>query len=185
VETGGLVKLIFSNTGDQGAVFHVYDQLRLDRIPRRYTVEAGKTLTDVWDVHSGGAYDLWVYSANGFLRTFRGNALAHVASAFRPEVQVCYEITRGAAYLKVHNRGVARGEVAIRPNAYRDDGPWLLTVNAGATGTIGWDVAASGCWYDFSVDAEHFERRFAGRVETGRHGVSDPAMGQELVLAGE
>ncbi len=33
--------------------------------------------------------------------------------------------------------------------------------------------------YDFSVTAEElpgFERRFAGRVETGRHGLSDPAM---------
>ena len=39
------VQLQFGNTGQQGAVFHVYDKRHLDRIPRRYTVEAGKTLT--------------------------------------------------------------------------------------------------------------------------------------------
>ena len=35
-------------------------------------------------------------------------------------------------------------------------------------------------WYDFSVSlgaSSSFERRFAGRVETGEHGYSDPFMG--------
>jgi phospholipase C len=50
VRAGISVELTFSNTGTQGAVYHVYDKLHLDRIPRRYTVEAGKTLTDIWDV---------------------------------------------------------------------------------------------------------------------------------------
>ena len=34
--------LIFRNSGEAGAVFHVYDKLHLDRIPRRYTVEPSK-----------------------------------------------------------------------------------------------------------------------------------------------
>ena len=43
-----------------------------------------------------------------------------------------------------------------------------------------WRLDGSGQWYDFVVtcDADtSFYRRFAGRVETGRHSVSDPAMG--------
>ena len=39
----------FSNTGKQAAVFHVYDKLNLDRIPKRYIVEPNKTLDDEWD----------------------------------------------------------------------------------------------------------------------------------------
>jgi phospholipase C len=38
----------------------------------------------------------------------------------------------------------------------------------------------SGRWYDFAVRCDSdpaFFRRFAGRVETGKHAVSDPAMG--------
>ena len=41
------VKLMFSNTGKQAAVFHVYNRLDLTAIPRRYMVEAGKQLDDV------------------------------------------------------------------------------------------------------------------------------------------
>ena len=35
-------------------------------------------------------------------------------------------------------------------------------------------------WYDFSVKIqgqEHFERRFAGRIEIGKDSYSDPFMG--------
>ena len=38
---------MFSNTGKQAAVFHVYNRLDLTAIPRRYMVEAGKQLDDV------------------------------------------------------------------------------------------------------------------------------------------
>jgi phospholipase C len=42
-------------------------------------------------------------------------------------------------------------------------------------------VAANGYWYDFSATVSgqpDYLRRFAGRVETGRHTVSDPALGR-------
>ena len=44
---GQPVTLRFENTGSAAAVFHVYDRLHLDRLPRRYTVEPHKQLTDV------------------------------------------------------------------------------------------------------------------------------------------
>jgi len=178
VEPRGLLQLAFANSGAQGAVFHVYDKLHLDRIPRRYTVEAGKSLTDFWNTGASdsGRYDLWVYSTNGFVRTFAGDTLAHATAAFKPEVQVCYEPVGGQIYVKVHNTGSAAGTVTVTPNAYRTDGPWTLDVAAGTTGTLHWKLDDSGQWYDFTVRAAGFERRFAGRVETGRHSVSDPAM---------
>jgi len=39
----------------------------------------------------------------------------------------------------------------------------------------------TGGWYDFTVAAAAFERRFAGRLETGQDSVSDPAMGMTAV----
>ncbi|WP_017760804.1 phosphocholine-specific phospholipase C [Pseudacidovorax intermedius] len=182
VESRGMVQLIFSNTGNQGAVFHVYDKLHLDRIPRRYTVEAGKQLSDYWDAGAtdGGKYELWVYSSNGFVRTFKGDALAQAAADFKPEVQVCYEPAGGQVYVKVRNGGKAAGSVTVTPNAYRNDGPWTLSVEAGATGTLHWNLDGSGRWYDFTVAAAGMERRFAGRVETGKPSVSDPAMALHL-----
>lgn len=182
IETGGLVQLVFANTGSQGAVFHVYDKKHLDRIPRRYTVEAGKQIADYWNPNTtdGGAYDLCVYSTNGFVRCFSGNANNHAAAAFRPEVQVCYEIGKGDVYVKVHNKGTLAGDVTITPNAYRNDGPWTLQVPANGTAEMNWSLEGSGRWYDFTVTAADFSRRFSGRVENGKHGVSDPFMAMHL-----
>ncbi len=182
IQPNGLVSLTFSNTGTQGAVFHVYDKLHLDRIPRRYTVEAGKMLTDDWNTGAtdSGKYELWVYGTNGFVRTFKGDAIASSAADFQPEVQVCYEPVNGQVYVKVHNTGPKGGTATVQSNAYRTDGPWTLDVAAGATGVLNWDLGQSGRWYDFTVTAANFERRFSGRVETGKPSVSDPAMALHL-----
>lgn len=54
-----ILTLTFRNTGRVGAVLHVYDRLHLDRIPRRYTVEADKTIPDDWLLQADeGRYDL-------------------------------------------------------------------------------------------------------------------------------
>jgi len=48
----------------------------------------------------------------------------------------------------------------------------------GSRAALDWDVAPSGNWYDITLDAgSGFTRRFAGRIETGKDSVSDPAMG--------
>ena len=47
--------------------------------------------------------------------------------------------------------------------------------------TVRIPVAANGYWYDISATVSgqtDYLRRFAGRVETGRHTVSDPALGR-------
>lgn len=54
-----------------------------------------------------------------------------------------------------------------------------LVVRAGRRESYRPDVARSGRWYDLTVLSDHdaaFERRFAGHVENGRPGVSDPAI---------
>ncbi|MDR6292391.1 MULTISPECIES: phospholipase domain-containing protein [Inquilinus] len=57
-----------------------------------------------------------------------------------------------------------------------------LTVAPGATASRRWSRADSAGWYDFTIAADGFERRFAGRLETGRPGVSDPAMALHLAI---
>ncbi|WP_188587997.1 phospholipase domain-containing protein, partial [Achromobacter denitrificans] len=55
----------------------------------------------------------------------------------------------------------------------------------GETVSLSWDMTRSGGWYDVTLrdDAEPgYTRRLAGRVETGAPSISDPAMGQELIL---
>ncbi len=180
---GGKVQLLLSNTGKAGAVFHVYDKLNLDRLPRRYALEAGKTLDDTWSAtaDNAGLYDLWVLGPNGFHRHFKGdlNALRAGGSAL-PEVRVCYDIANGNVYLQMSNTGTKAAKFVVQAKAYREDGPWVATVAGGATSEQHWQLADSGRWYDFAVtcDADPtYYRRFAGRVETGKHSISDPAMG--------
>jgi len=171
-DAAGQVVLEFLNTGSVGAVFHVYDRLHLDRIPRRYTVEAGKGLSDTWDVRADqGRYDLVVYAPNGFYRTFSGETAAAVI-----EVELRYMPSRKGLEIVLINKGRMPCPVQIVDNAYgQADG--ALTVPAGGRARRAWSVAESHAWYDFTVKAQGGERRAAGRLETGDHGVSDPAMG--------
>jgi phospholipase C len=182
--TAGTVQLLFSNTGTQAAVFHVYDRMNLDQPPRRYMLEAGKQLDDLWNTWAqpSGRYDLWVLGPNGYHRSFTGDVNdQRDPGAANPEVRVCYDVANGNVYLTMMNLGSGNANFSIKAKAYRDDGPWNATVAAGATQDMHWDLTDSNRWYDFVVtspDMPTFSRRFAGRVETGKDGISDPAMGQ-------
>ena len=168
----GQVSIEFRNTGKAGAVFHVYDQLNLDRIPKRYTVEAGKSLSDTWDsMKNGGKYDIAIFAPNGFRRDLSGD-IAQTSA----EVSVRYKSAQKKMQLTLRNLGAATTTVEIIHNAYGEAGKTLV-VSAGARIQREWSVADSGSWYDFTVTAAGFSRRAAGRIESGEHGMSDPAMG--------
>jgi len=182
-ERQGVVRLVFGNSGDAGAVFHVYDKLHLDRLPRRYALEAGEKLDDDWDtLADAGKYDLWVLGPNGFHRRFKGdfNRL-RAGNSPQPEVRAGYQVKRGDLHLKLRNDGERACVFTITPKAYRNDGPWTVKVKGGDDVEKTWNLDASGQWYDFEItcDADDsFVRRLAGRIETGQHSVSDPAFGQ-------
>ncbi|USE77796.1 phospholipase C, phosphocholine-specific [Cupriavidus gilardii] len=181
--SGRAMWLLFSNTGTATAVFHVYDRLHLDRVPRRYAVEPGKQLDGRYDVFASdeGRYDLFVLGPNGFHRSFRGDvSTLGTAGASAPEIRVCYDIANAAVYLTMINAGASACTFTVVPNAYRDDGPWTFEVPAGKQLDQHWPVGSQGNWYDFTVTTQQgsFRRRFAGRIETGKDLVSDPAMGE-------
>lgn len=176
-QANGAMRLTFVNSGHAGAVFHVYDRLHLDRVPRRYAVEAGRQLADDWDTLAAdeGRYDLWILGPNGFHRHFRGDIRAGVAI----ETSASYDVDTASLLLDTSNHGEQAAPISIIANAYRDDGPWPATLAPGQHRQWRWALAAHGGWYDFSVTgADGFLRRFAGRLETGADGISDPAMGQ-------
>ncbi len=178
----GRVTLAFANASGRqaGAVFHVYDELHLDRIPRRYVVEAGKTLEGTWEVAAdGGVYRLWVLGPNGFHRHFIGD-LNEQEGSEGPEMQVRYDAGSPAGLtVEIHNNGVACAFTATA-EAYRSDGPWTIAVAGGGVGTFHWPLADSGNWYDVTITCgaqKSFRHRYAGRVENGKDSISDPAMG--------
>lgn len=178
------VKLIFANTGSAAAVFHLYDKLHLEGIPRRYMVEAGKQLEDIWDVGvDGGLYDLWVLGPNGYHRAFAGQVTRSEASdAARPEIQVCYDPAKGDVYLHVSNDGKGACTLTAVPDKVYGGATQTANMNGACSFTeLRWDLQNTGGWYDVEVTSSHdpqWRRRFAGRVETGKSSVTDPAMGK-------
>ncbi|EHU1631536.1 phospholipase C, phosphocholine-specific [Acinetobacter baumannii] len=172
------VKLMFSNTGKQAAVFHVYNRLDLTVIPRRYMVEAGKQLDDVWNT-TNGQYDLWVLGPNGFHRAFKGNLSQANQTQALPEIRVCVEECDANLYLKVRHDGNKSVKLTVKANAYLPNKTWAIETNSSEKELV-WDMSEFGGWYDFTVtlaDDATFSRRFAGRIETQEDSISDPYMG--------
>jgi phospholipase C len=170
------VSVVFRNTGRLGAVFHVYDKLHLDRIPRRYTVEAGKELTDTWDVDTEH-YDLWILGPNGFLREFQGSR----AGGAEPQARLRYDANRAAIELEVTSPTALA--LLVVANAHRTDRPWTAALAPGKPVTRRWVLNSSGHWYDFTVSSGTWARRFAGRLETGADSVSDVPVVAEALAA--
>ncbi|MDH2019251.1 phospholipase C, phosphocholine-specific [Acinetobacter ursingii] len=176
--SGQSVQLLFANTGKQAAVFHVYDRLNLDAIPRRYMVEAGKQLQDEWSTQQG-LYDLWVLGPNGFHRAFTGNLNQSLQRQALPEIRVCVEDCEAKLFLKVRHDGQSSSKLKVKANAYLPNQQWSIeTTNSEKE--LAWDMTEFGGWYDFTVYIESdasYSRRFAGRIETQKDSISDPYMG--------
>lgn len=172
-----------------GGPFHVYAPGKYSRQrTRAYTVSAGGRLTGSWPVGNfeDGVYHLCVSGPNGFFREFAG-------SGDDPALDVSCEYVRkpsqprvltGDIEVRFNNRHTTRDySFVIRDHAY-GSGERRGTVKAGKKTSMVLSLAHSFQWYDFGIriaGAESFLRRYAGRVETGRAGYSDPAMGRTMV----
>jgi phospholipase C len=165
----GEIRLTFHAAG-AAAVFHVYDRLALDRIPRRYTVEAGKQLTGAWRTKDeAGAYDLWILGPGGFHRHFAGTAKDRAISA-----GLNWNLDPGRRLLTIETG--SGDPLIITPNAYLD--VHHASISGPGQRHHEWRLEPTMGWYDLSVtspSAPGFVRRLAGRLETGRASCSDPA----------
>jgi phospholipase C len=167
-----------------GAPFHVYtpgkfrDQSKLRT--RAYAVSAGHRLEDSWDLSGfeNNIYHLRVCGPNGFLREFAGTALdPHL------EIQCNYvrhkDVPTGDVELRISSRDKERRTLRVQDHGYKS-GDFTLVVEPGAKRVLAMSLSGSHGWYDFSTTidgADRFLRRLAGRVETGKSGISDPLMG--------
>ncbi len=143
-----------------------------------------------WPVESfeNNIYHLRVYGPNGFFREYKG-------SVQDPSIDVrCNYQVLGKDQLKLtgnislilHNIGQSGLLVSITDNAYKA-GSIKKTLNSSgnSSGSIDLpiDLSKQFGWYDFTVAVEGneiFMRRYAGRVDTGESGFSDPFMGRTI-----
>ncbi len=149
---------------------------------------AGDNLTDSYPLEGFGEgnYHLRVYGPNGYFRAFRGNAddpslsvNCHYQQAAGPRKQLTGDI---ALHFRLGSPG-DHFDITVTDNAYKKneqsfsisaenlphgDSPFVL------------ELASTQGWYDYTVRVrghEDFEVRYAGRVETGAPGITDPFMG--------
>jgi phospholipase C len=146
-----------------------------------YALTAGDRLTDQWLLNEFETrnYHLRVYGPNGFFREYIG-------SRNDPPVAVKCEYERigegglsGKIELQVTNLDPKSSyTVEITDLAYKQAKQTKVIAPSG-TVRILLDLERSSNWYDFSLKVagvEGFEKRYAGRVEIGKTGISDPAM---------
>ncbi|WP_455355254.1 phosphocholine-specific phospholipase C [Streptomyces sp. SYSU K217416] len=170
--TDGRIALTFAPGTGAGAQFYVTSANRTDA-PWTYTAEAGKQVTDTWNsAYSGGTHDLTVHGPNGFLRTFKSPG-----KTAAPEATARHNAATGNLDVTLTNPSGTTARLTVN-NAYGGS-PRTVTVNPGAKVTLTVDLSTTKRWYDVSVTSDTttaFLRRFAGHVETGAPGVSDPAI---------
>ncbi|MDR6145768.1 phospholipase C [Sphingomonas sp. SORGH_AS870] len=164
VEVDGL-GLRFQAEG-AGAVFHVYDRLALDRVPRRYALAAGTRIEDRWNLDAEGRYDLWILGPGGFHRHLAGRGAMPQPLQWRvAEDMLHLTVPAAIADLRIVRATAGGGEtrtVALAPGAHR------------------WSLAADLGWYDMMLTRAaqpDYRRRLAGRQDqANRATVSDPFM---------
>jgi phospholipase C len=161
-----------------GAPFHVYTPGKFrDKIElrtRAYAVATGHRVTDTWEIagFEGGVYHLRVCGPNGFFREFAG-------TANDPPIDVrCQYLQSGDVELHASSRLHTPLTLNIRDFSYKAPNR-LMRLEGVASRSLVLRLGGSHQWYDFGVTVAgmgQYLRRFAGRVETGKSGFSDPAM---------
>ncbi|MCW3467348.1 phosphocholine-specific phospholipase C [Chitinophaga nivalis] len=175
-----------------GAPFNVYapgkyvqaDSGKMEAVRTwSYAVTAGDQLKDSWPLQAfaDNRYHLCVYGPNGFFREFAGDVhdpQVEIVCAYQPTALHSKKLTGNVA-LQLINKSNQPVVIQVTDMAY-GKGNWKKTVAAHGTVTLIIDLATSHGWYDFAVQVAgqaSFRQRYAGRVETGKEGFSDPVIG--------
>jgi phospholipase C len=151
----------------------IWETTPLDAVPRRYVINSQETLEDEWLIDPDKGYDLWLLGPNGYHRAFAGTAsLDHYM-----EVSVCYDLTEPALLLTLTNHSDNSLTLMLDNRVYLGNQSELtLTPRQERKERIACTKQAG--WYDFTIHSDAgLMRRYAGRIETGKHSVSDPMMG--------
>jgi phospholipase C len=169
----GLFSIDFRNAGHAAAVFQARSA-DIAQLPRSYTVEPGKNLTDTWEFASG--YDLSVHGPNGFFRGFKAGSPE--TGQTNLDVKASYDDRASTIVLEITNRSAERAQVTVRDGYTGREK--TLALDPGEAQAKHWVWAHTRGWYDLVIIVQgdpRFEYRYAGHLENGHDSISDPAMG--------
>jgi len=144
---------------------------------RSYAVAPGQSVKDTWplDIFENGSYHFRVDGPNGFMREYKGSINDAVLVDIGYKVDGNKAITESIVVNMISSSSGANFEIV--DNAY---GQEKQTISIGKKTLINNDIdfSKSAGWYDTSIrnPGTNFEIRFAGRIETGKEGITDPAI---------
>jgi len=149
-----------------------------------FAVRSGEELQANWPLGNfeNESYHLRVYGPNGFYREYTGDKddPALLVSFAYEKMNNSPQKFSGNVILILENTGEENLPIEIVDNSYKSP---LQSFELAASGKkeIVVNLAKSYNWYDTSIKIKgnaKFEKRFAGRAETGEPGKSDPFMGR-------
>ncbi len=121
-------------------------------------------------------YLLECYGANGFFRSFKG---AKQFSGLNAKVAAEVSAKVATGNLMVNLLANKNMKVVIADHSYGQAAKTIM-LKKDEYQQVVIETKKNGHWYDFSISIEGdnlFTQRYAGRVETGKHSISDPLMG--------
>ena len=109
-------------------------------------------------------------------------------SGSRPARPLPYALEAGATvaadsvWIDMHNAGKTAACLYVHPNAFRSDGPWRYTVDAGGTAKDNWVKGSPPGWYDLVLTGPNgFVRGFRGnRLIATAPGAANPQVHAQI-----
>ncbi|GBR69163.1 phospholipase C [Gluconobacter kanchanaburiensis NBRC 103587] len=140
-----------------------------------YAIAAGDTLTTSFETSEfrQKIYDVSVHAPNGFYRHYQGQP-----KTLQLQANCHYLQGNGKDFvLRLTNHGHQTVHIVSTTGAQQKQK--AVTIAAGRSAELAFSLAKQAMWYDVmlsSPDDTDFRWHFAGRLETGAPGQTDPAM---------
>lgn len=164
------------NAGSIGAAFYVYDQKNPTTQPRRYSVAAGDTLSDFWEVSGDSMFDLQAHGPNGFFARYAG-----ASQTEQLQVEVGQDATKQVLRVNLKNPSASTVSVVWEEKHTKAAGKDVLVAPRGDA-SFEVPLAASSGWYELVInDADSsaaLKMQLAGHVEkNGFSSQTQPILG--------
>jgi phospholipase C len=153
-----------------------------------FAVKTSDHIEDSWPLQEfeNSIYHLRVYGPNGFYREFKGSASDPMIDIFCEYQTRMITKTKPTGNIEIIMRNPTSMpyRVVITDNVYKSPQVKKIlhpTDRNNGNMIVPIDLSKNYGWYDFTIKIignDLYEKRYAGRVETGEKGFSDPYMGR-------
>jgi phospholipase C len=164
-----------------GIPFLVYARYKDDVTVRSYAVLPADNIKDSWKLSDfeNGNYHLEVHGPNGFFRSFKGTSKdIAIDTSFGYQATKLTKGLTGNIAIKIKNNAAAACTIEITNNYTQTT--QTKELNEHLAVLLDFDLSKTYGWYDISIKVKSngtFEKRYAGKVETGKESFTDPMMG--------